>query len=249
MTIRVFHRAVMRSGDTITLDAAESHYLARVRRARSGAAIEVLDGVAHAFTAEIVEADPSAARVRIDAMIERGEAPPIEIAIGLPDPSATLEAIARACELGAARAVLVRCEHSHAAEPGLERTQRVIAAAQRQCGRPDPIAVEGPLPLRDWLARPTAAAGFVACTELRGQPTTADAVGPDGARVLVGPEGGLGREEIDLCIAHRLTPISLGPWTLRTEVAVVVALSLVIQGYGRAHGHGHGHGAGTGDAR
>jgi 16S rRNA (uracil1498-N3)-methyltransferase len=249
MTIRVFHRASMQSGDTITLDTAESHYLARVRRARAGVAIEVLDGVARAFTAEIVEVDPSAAKVRIDAIIEHIAAPPIEIAIGLPDPSATLEAIARACELGAARAVLVRCEHSHAAEPGGERTRRVIAAAQRQCGRPDPIAIEGPLALRAWLERPTVAAGFVAWTELRGQPTAVDAVGPDGARVLVGPEGGLSREEIDLCIAHRLTPISLGPWTLRTEVAVVAALSLVIEGYGRGQGHGHGHGAGTGDAR
>lgn len=249
MTIRVFHRAAMQSGDTITLDTAESHYLARVRRARAGVAIEVLDGIAHAFTAEIVEADASAAKIRIDSMIDPVAAPPIEIAIGLPDPSATLEAIARACELGAARAALVRCEHSHAAEPGGERTRRVIAAAQRQCGRPDPIAIEGPLPLREWLERPTAAAGFVASTELRGQPTTVDAVGPDGARVLVGPEGGLSREEIDLCIAHRLTPISLGPWTLRTEVAVVVALARLLDRSGQGRGHGHGHAAETGDAR
>jgi 16S rRNA (uracil1498-N3)-methyltransferase len=249
MTIRVFHRASMQSGDTITLDTAESHYLARVRRARAGVAIEVLDGVAHAFTAEIVEADPSAAKVRIDAMIEPIAAPPIEIAIGLPDPSATLEAIARACELGAARAALVRCEHSHAAAPGGERMRRVIAAAQRQCGRPDPLPIDGPLALREWLARPTAAAGFVAATELRGQPTTVDTVGPDGARVLVGPEGGLTDEEIDLCIAHRLTPISLGPWTLRTEVAVVVALARLLDRSGPDRGPAHGHGAQTRDAR
>ena len=249
MSMRVFHRSPMQIDEVVTLEAAESHYLARVRRARVGARVDVLDGTALAFTGEAVAIDPTATKIRILAPIDRIAPAPIEIAIGLPDPSATLEAIARACELGAARAVLVRCMHSHAKEPGGERIRRVIEAAQRQCGRPDPIAVEGPLPLDEWLERPTPAVGFVACTELRGRPTSVTAVGSAGARILVGPEGGLTDAEIDCAVAHRLTPISLGPWTLRTEVAVVAALSRLLHGSGQGQGQGQGQGAGDGDAR
>ncbi len=250
MSMRVFHRASMRADEIVTLDSDESHYLVRVRRARVGATVDVLDGTALAFTGEVIDADASAARVRIVAAIERTVAPPaIEIAIGVPDPAATLDAIARACELGAARAVLVRCTHSHAAAPGQARMRRVIEAAQRQCGRPDPIVVEGPLPLPEWLRRPTTATGWVAATEERGRPTAVHPLGPNGARVLVGPEGGLTREEIQQARAHALTPISLGPWILRTEIAVVAALTRILHGSGHDRGHPQGHGAGEEDAR
>jgi 16S rRNA (uracil1498-N3)-methyltransferase len=87
----------------------------------------------------------------------------------------------------------------------------------------------------------------VACTELRGHATSVDAVGSAGARILIGPEGGLTDAEIDGAVAHRLTPISLGPWTLRTEVAVVAALSRLLSACGQGHGHGHEYGPGHGD--
>jgi 16S rRNA (uracil1498-N3)-methyltransferase len=236
MSLRVFHRCPMQPGDVVTLDATESHYLARVRRARPGARIEVLDGIAHAFAGEVVDADAHAATIRIGDALVHEPCPPIEIAIGLPDPKAALDAAARACELGAARIVLLRCEYAHGAAPGPDRIRRVLEAALRQCGRPDLPAVEGPLPLPEWLERDSLAPGFVASTKLRGRPTPIEAPGPAGARVLVGPEGGLTDAEIELAHAHGLQPLSLGPWTLRTEVAVAVALALVVHGSGHRHG-------------
>jgi 16S rRNA (uracil1498-N3)-methyltransferase len=248
MSVRVFHRSSMQPSDVITLEAAESHYLVRVRRARPGTQLEILDGTALAFAGEVVDADAKAATIRIGEPIIYPAVAPIEIAIGLPDPSATLDAVARACELGAARVVLVRCEHGQTTAPGRERMRRVLEAAQRQCGRPDLPTIEGPLPLDQWLERRAPEAGFVASMALRGGSTAIDPAGPAGARVLVGPEGGLTDGEIELATRHGLRPISLGPWTLRTEVAVVAALGLVLHGSGHGHGHGHGHGAGRGDA-
>jgi 16S rRNA (uracil1498-N3)-methyltransferase len=50
---------------------------------------------------------------------------------------------------------------------------------------------------------------------------------PRQARVVVGPEGGLARDEVELCRAHGFVVASLGPRILRTETAgpaVIAAL-------------------------
>ena len=223
MSLRVFHRAPMQPGDVVTLDEAEAHYLARVRRARPGDRVEVLDGTAHAFEGEVGEGNT----IKLGDALETPAPPPVEIAIGLPDPKATVEALARAFELAAATAVLVRCDRSHHAAPSPERIDRVLAAAQRQCGRPRAMPVEGPLPLDTWLARP--GPGYVAWTKMRGQPTAVAPCGPEGTRLLIGPEGGLTDDEVHHARNRGLRPLSLGAWTLRTEVAVVAALSRLLR--------------------
>jgi 16S rRNA (uracil1498-N3)-methyltransferase len=223
MSLRVFHRGPMRTGDIVTLDDQEAHYLLRVRRARPGDRVEILDGIEAAFAGEVVDAGA----IRIGQPIDDPATPPVQIAIGLPDPRATLEALARAFELAATTAVLVRCERSHHVAPSSARIERVLAAAQRQCGRPRAMPVEGPLPLDTWLARP--GPGYVAWTKMRGQPTSVDPCSPDGTRVLVGPEGGLADDEVERARALGLRPLSLGPWTLRTEVAVIAALSRLVR--------------------
>jgi RsmE family RNA methyltransferase len=51
---------------------------------------------------------------------------------------------------------------------------------------------------------------------------------PAGRRVLlaIGPEGGWNDYERELLVAHRFTPVGLGPRTLRTDTACVALLAL-----------------------
>jgi 16S rRNA (uracil1498-N3)-methyltransferase len=105
---------------------------------------------------------------------------------------------------------------------------------------------EGPIPLATWLDAASDAVGVVA---VRGGAMAVHAVGQAGARVLVGPEGGLTERELEHALARGFEAVSLGPWTLRTEVAVVAALSLLLPRSGPGHGDGHGHAARGRDAR
>jgi RsmE family RNA methyltransferase len=46
-----------------------------------------------------------------------------------------------------------------------------------------------------------------------------------GLGLFIGPEGGLHPDEVDAALALGWTPAGLGPWVLRSDTAVVAALS------------------------
>ena len=60
----------------------------------------------------------------------------------------------------------------------------------------------------------------------RDQKPLADLQTPSSVALLVGPEGGITDEEVELCIQHGFTGLTLGPRILRTETAALAALSL-----------------------
>lgn len=220
MSIRVFTTEALAPGIELVLDSDESHYLARVRRSAVGHGVEVLDGRGSIHLAKVVASDPRRARVLIGPPVAVPPVVPLELALGLPEPRATLESVTHACEAGATTITFVRCERSHAAVPSPSRVERVVRAALRQCGRPLPPRIRGPIALGRWLDE--SSSGVFAWTTTRGQDTP---VPPLPSRVLVGPEGGLTDAEAMCARARGLTPIALGPWVLRTPTAVIAALT------------------------
>jgi 16S rRNA (uracil1498-N3)-methyltransferase len=221
MTIRIFHERGLAVDERATLSADESHYAARVRRAAIGDELVLLDG--RALHRVVVEAIGERCEVRCVEVVATAQPEPLELWLGVPDPTAVLASITAACELGATRIVLVRCRFSPTALPSDTRIEKVVRAAQRQCGRPVAPAIEGPVALSDALASSAAPLGAFAWEQLRGP---ASELGPDtGRRLLVGPEGGLADDEAQACRARGMLAISLGPWTLRTETAVAAGLA------------------------
>lgn len=219
MTVRVFASAA--EPGPLLLDAEESHYLVRVRRARPGASIEVLNPAGGGWRADVEVADAKRAQVVLRERLAPRPPWPIDLAVALPETKAANEVIARATESGARSLTFLETEHSQPGRLNPERIERVIAAARRQCGRLDPLPIVGPLPLYTWLESPRT--GFVA--SLASDPGRAPSAGaPD---VLIGPEAGLHPDEERAALASGLLPLSLGPYILRTEVAVTAALAIV----------------------
>jgi 16S rRNA (uracil1498-N3)-methyltransferase len=223
MTVRVFTSEPLATDVELELDGEESHYLARVRRASVGDALEVLDGRGSIHLAHVLVLDPRRARVRLGPACDVPPVDPLELALGLPEPAATLDSLTHACEAGATVISLVRCQRSHAAVPNARRVQRVVRAALRQCGAPRSPRIRGPIELDDWLAE--ASTGVFAWAEKRGVHTPLPRLQHLERRVLVGPEGGLTDDEVRRLEAHGLFALSLGPWVLRTPTAVVAALT------------------------
>ena len=236
MSVRAFlpAHAQVELGANVELDDEESRYLLKVRRLRPGDAVELLDGVARAWTGRLAGAGRRA-EVVVEAPVVAPEPPARVVLLGLPDAPATLEALTGASELGATRVVLVRCARSQGRTPPSDRVTRVLRAAQRQCGRPRPLEVVGlerPLELRDALALDAELPGWFAWEALRdgeaehaaqdrGGPPVAEA----GLRLLVGPEGGLTASEVEAIRAVGFRAVGLGPWVLRTPTAVIALLA------------------------
>ena len=223
MTTRVFIAAdAAGAGARVVLDANESHYLRRVRRSADGEQVEAIDDDGVIWLAEVAGGDARASGVRLVAP-RPAPLPPREIVVllGAPEPAAVLDLLPGLCEFGVAEVVLVRCMRSQGASPGAERIARVLRAAQRQCGRPRPPVVAGPVDLREAAAHRPDLPGFFAWEELRATSSEAPQVGA-GARLCVGPEGGFVADEAALLQAAGFRALGLGPFTLRTGTAALV---------------------------
>jgi len=111
------------------------------------------------------------------------------------------------------------------------RWQRVAREAAKQCGRVMVPEVEIPRSLAECLAAMDASDLLVCLWEGASAPlaTLFDglAAPPERLHVLVGPEGGLARDEVDAARAHGFAVVGLGPRTLRTETVAPAFVAIV----------------------
>src|SRR5690606_8090987 len=165
----------------VVLDAAESHYLRRVRRIGDGASVEVIDDSGVIWQAEVTGGDARGTTLRLgEPRVVVAPARELVVLLGMPEPAAVLDLLPGLCELGVAEVVLVRCARSQGAAPGGERIARVLRAAQRQCGRPTAPGVRGPLEFRAATSHRADLPGFFAWEELRATSSAAPEVGAIG---------------------------------------------------------------------
>lgn len=213
------------TGDTTTLDAPESHYLVRVRRVAAGDTIQLLDGATVRHRATVVRADAKACLVEVGERLDDAVLAPRIILMGIVDSRAVADAVTMASEAGATEIVPVHTARAQASMPPPPRLTKVLRAAQRQCGRAVPLRVAAAIdwatalqprhPTSSWVASP-------------GAVTAPTAEGPDtGARVLIGPEGGLTPEEVTQARSAGFQALSLGPFVQRTPTAIVSALAFL----------------------
>jgi 16S rRNA (uracil1498-N3)-methyltransferase len=107
----------------------------------------------------------------------------------------------------------------------------VAREAAKQCGRAVVPEVEIPRPLDEWL--PALGTVDVALCLWEGDaPALASVLTqaparPRTAAAIVGPEGGLARQEVERARAHGYRTVSLGPRILRTETAGIAVLSIL----------------------
>ena len=224
------------AGLRVRLTAEESHYLLRVRRARVGTEVELFDGEAACWHAVLVAVDERDAVVELRAPRAAVAVVPLVLLLVVPEPRATLEALTLASELAASEVLLVEGDHSPGGVPSPERIERTLKAAQRQCGRDRPPRVERAASLAEALERTAAWPGWVASVPERRLTTPVEVDPGTGARLLVGPEGGLSAAEHALAVRAGLRPLALGPWVLRTPSAVAAGLARLWSGVGERRG-------------
>lgn len=222
-------------GESIELDDEESHYLVKVRRVRIGQTLELLDGRGSIWSATLITVGRRVV-VRVDEPVVRDEPAERVLLVGLVDPVAMLEALTGACEAGASEIVMVACARSQGRAPTAARIERVLRAAQRQCGRPRAPSLLGfdeAWPLARALDHRRELPGWFAWERLSGSPGP-EVAATGGLRLLVGPEGGFTAEEVEQIAAAGLEAVSLGPWILRTPTAAVALLARAWTGSVRA---------------
>ena len=110
-----------------------------------------------------------------------------------------------------------------------ERWQRIGLAACKQCLRPRLMQIDAPVDLADLLRDTDATLCLLFWEEekavhLQDIPELPEA---QSVALLLGPEGGFSREEIDLARRFGWLTVSLGERILRAETATLTAVSIV----------------------
>jgi 16S rRNA (uracil1498-N3)-methyltransferase len=231
------------AADRVTFDADESHHLARVLRLRPGDTVVATDGAGHDFTVrlESVGAQATGSVLRVAA---RPTESPLALTLVQAIPKGDkMEAIVRAAtELGVACVVpaiaertIIRLEASKWRERA-RRWQRVAKEAAKQSGRGVIPEVELPRPLADTLALVSSVDLALCVWEGEAQPLVAALAAlpgpPRTAALLVGPEGGLARSEVDAARAAGWRVAGLGHRILRTETAGPAVIAILQSRFG-----------------
>jgi len=220
-------------GDSLTLTGEGHHHLTHVLRLGVGDAVELFDGCGREVDATIVRTGPRQSVLTLGATRRQASAAraPVALLQGLARGERTDWVVQKATELGVARVVLFRARRSQAGQQmRLERWEKIAREAARQAGRadlPEIAVVEsivdaiGAIP-GDWVR-------LVAWEEAPGSLPLRRAVPEEAAGValLIGPEGGLGADEVDAAKATGFQVVTLGPRILRTETAAIAATAVI----------------------
>lgn len=219
----------------------EAHRLRQVLRVASGDPVAVFDGRGREWTGRV----SAVSKVSVEVSALESTTPaaerrvPLALAFGVLKGDQMDAVVRDATMLGVAVIAPMRTAHvtvpqkAWQAGAARDRWQRVAIASASQCRRavvPEvrPVAdfqacLREPAALRLICVEPGAAAST---TEWSSRPA------PASVQLLVGPEGGWSRGEIDEALASGALAVSLGPRTLRAETAPVVAITLVSAAWG-----------------
>ncbi len=228
--LRLFVEAPLAEGGRIALDQKQAHYLLHVMRAEAGAAVALFNGRDGEWLARI-EAAGKRSLVLLPERLLRPQAPEPDLWL-LFAPVKRLRIdiiIEKATELGVSVLAPVFTRHTAMTRVNEERLRAIAVEAAEQCERLSVPEVRPAASLDSVLAGWPAGRRLILLDEGGGGAPIADVLAdgwPGPAAVLVGPEGGFAKSELDALRALSFaTPVGLGPRILRADTAVIAALS------------------------
>ena len=226
----------------VTFDSLETRHLARVLRLGPGDTVVATDGAGHEYTVRLDALRPRATGVVV-GVAEAAVESPVSITLVQGVPKADkLETIVRAAtELGVTRVVpavtartVVRIGDRQAGAR-VARWQRVAREAAKQCGRAIVPDVAPARALEACLGEARSVDLALCVWEAEARPLAvalAEAERPRRVAVLIGPEGGLERREVDAARAAGWQVVGLGTRILRTETAGPAVIAILQSRFG-----------------
>jgi 16S rRNA (uracil1498-N3)-methyltransferase len=230
---RIFTQQTLITGELVQLEETAAHHLSKVLRMQAGRELVLFNGNGGEFAATIHEVS----KKNVIALVaehssENRESPlQLELAIGISRGERFEWVLQKATELGVTRITPLVTERTEVKTNGdrqekmLDRWQHIIVSACEQCQRNLLPELAAPVHLNDYLPQVNSDLRFV--LHHRDSKTLPTEQKPQSISLLIGPEGGLSKDEIALAQQHNFNALTLGPRVLRTETAPIAAISLV----------------------
>lgn len=218
----------------LQLTGAGFHHLAVVLRAGIGDVIEAFDGAGTSFTAKVLTIEDTFVTLQLSEPRVAALPRRVTVVQGLPKADKLELVLQKGTELGASAFLPAPAIRSVARLEGkldskLERWRRIIEEAARQCGRADVPHLLEPTPLSAFSLPDTTVLVLDEVSDatiplshcVRALPSDRPLA------LVIGPEGGLDRAEVEALTSRGAQRVTLGKNVLRTETAALAALSVI----------------------
>jgi len=231
-TPRVYLDAPLASGQTVSLDRAQTNYLANVLRLKHGDELLLFNGRDGEWRARLAGLGKRALNAVVTEHLREQPQPNDLHFLFAPLKHARLDyLVQKAVEMGASRLQPVITRHTQVARVNVERMRANVIEAAQQCGILTLPEVAEPASFAAAISEADASRLLVFCDE---DAEVQDPVAALAARagapltVLIGPEGGFAEDERTALLKQpNVVRIALGPRILRADTAAVAALALV----------------------
>ena len=212
------------------ISGESAHHIVNVMRMKTGDSVILFDGTNREFTGIITETDKKVVTISIQSVIDVSREQKITstVAVAFPKGDRQKFMIEKLVELGVDSLVPLQTQRSvvNVQPRSLEKIQRWIVEASKQCGRNQLMQIKPAVSFNDWIHGQREGPRFVAhphdmrltITDAIGQAQKAGAVS-----LTVGPEGGFTSQEIADAQNAGWSTIALGITILRIETAAIAA--------------------------
>ncbi|MDO6515021.1 16S rRNA (uracil(1498)-N(3))-methyltransferase [Neptuniibacter sp. 2_MG-2023] len=230
---RFYDPQPLSEGDDIELSDDVVQHVSRALRMKPGEYIILFNGDGFEYKTQLTHVEKRTVHAHIQSLITVHTESPLQINIGqcISRGERMDYAVQKSTEMGAQAISPLfseRCEVKLPKERQAKRishwTQIAVSACE-QSGRVSPPEITAPTQLKEWLLLQDAELKLV--LHHHSEQPLQEMEKPNSVALLIGPEGGLTEEEVELAVSHGFKPLTLGPRVMRTETAPVAALTLL----------------------
>ncbi len=218
----------------VNLPDDELHHALHVVRVRAGDRVRLFDGKGLYADADVVGATKRDLEIAL-LPLHRDPEPTARLMLAqawLNHAHATETVIRRGTELGVDEFVFFQAEHSEKSPKANDKWARMAIESCKQCGRNRLPTFRTAKNIDEILsARPPLL--IVATQAVDTKPAGETLRSANDVLLMVGPEGDFTARELGALLEAGAHPLSLGPLTLRAEVAAMTAITLVQYHLGR----------------
>ncbi|HAK46577.1 MAG TPA: 16S rRNA (uracil(1498)-N(3))-methyltransferase [Spirochaeta sp.] len=219
------------TGDRILITGSEARHITTVLRMQPGTTVELFDGKGSIITGEILQLTSREVLFRmLSRSTQHNSAAPLTLVQAMLKGKKMDFLIQKSTELGVHTFIplITRyCEKRSHGKQQLDRWQRIMFEACKQCRRPVPMRIKEPVSI-ELLALPENSSLIMGWEDEDSQPLSPALLRSNHPTLLlIGPEGGFHADEVSLARDLGFSTVSLGPRTLRAETAALAATSVV----------------------
>ncbi|MFZ9981980.1 MAG: RsmE family RNA methyltransferase [Cyclobacteriaceae bacterium] len=212
------------------LSGEESYHVTTVLRKKIGDVIYITDGLGSLFHCKLTSVHPERSEIRIlkASKIEK-QKPSVHLLISVLKTSERMEWLTeKAVELGVASVTFYVSDRTERKNLNTAKLSKIAISAIKQSGRCWLPAISGPVSFHEAINLDHSQK-FVA--SLATEPLTSlfeHCSLIESTAILIGPEGDLTPDEIEMAQDKSFIPVTLGKYTLRSETAALAALQTVM---------------------